>query len=149
MSLRDKVKQQAEEKRTAEVPQDSGEVEIVRNEFGDVDVEKTERGMRNRVRHNAELANRDKPKKERFIWVKMWINYLVSLTMKDRGKIPDNIGDRILITSNLYITKLYMTTIFQIWNYTKQAEKPSYVPEHCFQTYIANLIKNPKTFLPD
>ena len=115
MSLRDKVKQQAEEKRTAEVPQDSGEVEIVRNEFGDVDVEKTERGMRNRVRHNAELANRDKPKKERFIWVKMWINYLVSLTMKDRGKIPDNIGDRILITSNLYITKLYMTTIVKIY----------------------------------
>ena len=115
MSLRDKVKQQTEEKRTAEVPQDSGEVEIVRNEFGDVDVEKTERGMRNRVRHNAELANRDKPKKERFIWVKMWINYLVSLTMKDRGKIPDNIGDRILITSNLYITKLYMTTIVKIY----------------------------------
>lgn len=114
MSLRDKVKQQAEEKQSA-FPQDSGEVEIVRNEFGDVDVEKTERGMRNRVRHNAELANRDKPKKERFIWVKMWINYLVSLTMKDRGKIPDNIGDRILITSNLYITKLYMTTIVKIY----------------------------------
>ena len=59
----------------------------------------------------------DKPKPERFKWVKMWVNYLVSLTMKDRGKIPDNIGDRILITNNVYITKLYMTTIVHIYEF--------------------------------
>lgn len=115
MSLRDKVKQQAEEKHTAQIPQDTNETEIIRDEFGEVDVEKTEKGMRNKVRRNAEYANRQKPKKEKFLWVKMWINYLVSLTMKDRGKIPDNIGDRILITSNLYITKLYMTTIVKLY----------------------------------
>jgi hypothetical protein len=34
--------------------------------------------------------------------------------MKDRGQIPDNIGSRILITNNLYITKLFLTTIVQI-----------------------------------
>ena len=53
-------------------------------------------------------------KRERFEWVRMWISYLVSMTMKDRGKIPDNIGDKILITNNLYITKLYMSTIIHI-----------------------------------
>ena len=114
MAVRDKVKKQAEDIEKAKQSVDEG-VNIIRDEFGEVDVEKTEKGMRNRVRKNAEIANRDKPKKERFLWVKMWINYLVSLTMKDRGKIPDNIGDRILITSNVYITKLYMTTIVHIY----------------------------------
>lgn len=67
-------------------------------------------GVKEAARAEAEKA----PKKEHFRWAKMWINYLLSMTMKDRGKIPDNIGDRILITNNVYITKLYMTTIVHI-----------------------------------
>lgn len=75
---------------------------------------KVEKGARSSVKSAAAFANAGKPKKEHFLWVKVWINYLVSMTMKDRGKIPDNIGDRIVITNNLYITKQYMTTIVRI-----------------------------------
>lgn len=67
---------------------------------------------RDRLRKTNEKIN--KGKKERFLWVKMWVSYIISMTMKDRGKIPDNIGDKVLITNNLYITKLYMSTIIHI-----------------------------------
>lgn len=111
MSLRDNIKSQAEEKQKA--------VEIetapVLDEAGEVDVEATQKNLRSSVRRAAQASAQGKAKPERFKWVKMWINYLVSLTMKDRGKIPDNIGDRILITNNMYITKLYMTTIVHIY----------------------------------
>ncbi|MBR3598467.1 MAG: hypothetical protein IKL53_01170 [Lachnospiraceae bacterium] len=97
MSVRDSLKSQ----------KNSQEVE---------DSEVTERKtVRESVQHTAKVASMDKPKPERLKWLKMWINYLVSLTMKDRGKIPDNIGDRILITNNTYITKLYMTTIIHVY----------------------------------
>lgn len=71
------------------------------------------RGARASVQQTVAKAG-PKKKAEHFKWAKMWISFLVSMTMKDRGKIPDNIGDRILITNNLYITKLYMTTIVQV-----------------------------------
>lgn len=112
MSIRDNVKAQAKEveQQQAELQQDL----VVEDEFG-VDVEKTQKNLRSSVRRSAELARAGKPKSEHFKWVKMWISYLVSLTMKDRGKIPDNIGDKILITNNTYITKLYMTTIVHVY----------------------------------
>lgn len=71
--------------------------------------------LRSSIKSAAASANEGKVKKEKFLWVKMWINYLVSMTMKDRGKIPDNIGDRILITNNMYVTRLYMTTIVHVY----------------------------------
>lgn len=46
--------------------------------------------------------------------IKMWITYLVSLTTKDRGTIPNNIGNKILITNNMYITKHYLSEVIQI-----------------------------------
>lgn len=55
-----------------------------------------------------------KPKKERFETIRMWVYYLGSMIAKDRGTIPNNIGNKILITSNMYITKLYLSSIIQI-----------------------------------
>lgn len=98
MSVRDKVKKQPKgDNQNNESPKEKS------------------KSLRDSVRSSAEYSKKDKPKKEHFLWVKMWINYLVSMTMKDRGKIPDNIGDRILITNNMYITKLYLTTIVHIY----------------------------------
>lgn len=111
MALRNSVKESAEKKNKK--LKEAQKYEVAYDEFGQVDEEKTKRNIRNSVRRSSEIAG--KPKKEHFVWIKMWINYLVSLTMKDRGKIPDNIGDRILITNNVYITKLYMTTIVHIY----------------------------------
>lgn len=92
MAVRDKVKK--------EKNADSGE---------------SKQSVRDSVKSAAKSANEGKAKREKFLWVKMWINYLVSMTIKDRGKIPDNIGDRILISNNMYITKLYMTTIIHVY----------------------------------
>ena len=102
MSVRDRMK-------TEETINDSNNAEQP------VSAQPEKRSLRDSVKSSTEYANRSKPKKEHFLWVKMWINYLVSMTMKDRGKIPDNIGDRILITNNMYITKLYMSTIVQVY----------------------------------
>lgn len=53
-------------------------------------------------------------KKERFITAKMWLSYLVSLTTRDRGTIPENIGNNILVTNNMYITKNFLSSVIQI-----------------------------------
>ena len=116
MSLRDNIKQESKKKKSKqEIDDTSTNVEIAYNEYGDVDEEKTQKNIRTAVKRSTEKYNEGKYKPERFMWVKMWISYLVSLTMKDRGKIPDNIGDRILISNNMYITKLYMSTIIHIY----------------------------------
>ena len=112
MALRDDLRKKTKNKDN----KDNKEELIVIDEYG-VDEEKTQRNLRRSVRQAASATSGDRPKPERFKWIKMWVNYLVSLTMKDRGKIPDNIGDRILITNNLYITKLYMTTIVHIYEF--------------------------------
>lgn len=111
MALRDDMKKHIKK---SEHKIDTIENLVVGDEYG-VDEEKTQRNLRRSIRKSADNARAGRPKPERFKWVKMWVNYLVSLTMKDRGKIPDNIGDRILITNNVYITKLYMTTIVHIY----------------------------------
>ena len=113
MALRDNVKSETKKKKQ-DVKKVSDNIDVAYNEFGEVDEEKTKKNIRTAVKRSTEIYNQGKPKKEHFIWIKMWISFLVSLTMKDRGKIPDNIGDRILIASNMYITKLYMSTIIQI-----------------------------------
>lgn len=59
-------------------------------------------------------ANKQKYKKLRFITIRALMSYFASQFMKDTGKIPDNIGNNMLITNNMYITKLYMSSIIQI-----------------------------------
>lgn len=59
-------------------------------------------------------ASQNKPKREKFERLRMWVSVLTSMSMKDRGKIPDDIGDNILISNNMYTTKLYMTSIVRV-----------------------------------
>lgn len=118
MAIRNQVRQkkdkEREEKQQALYDAANNEENIVYDKYGYIDEKKTKKNIRKSVK-TAANNQRQLNKHEHFLWIKMWINYLVSMTMKDRGKIPDNIGDRILITNNLYITKLYMTTIVQIY----------------------------------
>lgn len=53
-------------------------------------------------------------KRERFLTTRMWISTLISLFFSDRGTIPDNIGNNILITNNLYVTKNHLTAVVLI-----------------------------------
>lgn len=55
-------------------------------------------------------------KKPHFLRMRMWVGYLVSLVAKDRGRVPDNIGNRMLITNNLAVTKGGMTSIVLLQN---------------------------------
>lgn len=64
----------------------------------------------------AELKRSTKARKERerFIRSRMWLSTLISKFFTDRGTIPDNIGNNILVTNNLYITKNHLTAILQV-----------------------------------
>lgn len=53
-------------------------------------------------------------KKIRFLTIKMWISFLISLTTRDRGTIPENIGNNILIMNNMYITKNFLSSLIQL-----------------------------------
>lgn len=103
MSARDKL-------RKATTEEEVVELEVVDDEEAEIKQPTT---LRAQLKEDARKYNKG-PRAEHFLWVKMWISYLVSMTMKDRGKIPDNIGDKILIATNMYITKNYMSTIIHI-----------------------------------
>ena len=49
-----------------------------------------------------------------FTWVHMWITYLASMLMKDQRRIPENIGNKILITNTMYVTARYMSVIMHL-----------------------------------
>lgn len=44
----------------------------------------------------------------------MWLSFIVSLVARDRGNIPKNIGNNILITNNMYITKEYLSSVIHL-----------------------------------
>lgn len=55
---------------------------------------------------------KERRKKERFLTARMWLSTFISKFFMDRGTIPDNIGNNVLITNNLYITKNHLTAMF-------------------------------------
>ena len=59
-------------------------------------------------------VNKRRSKKERFITVRMWISTLISALYNDRGKIPPNIGNNILVTNNQYITKYTLNSLLHV-----------------------------------
>lgn len=72
------------------------------------------------VRADTDLAtklrieSKTRRKRERFVTWRMWISTLMSTFFTDRGAIPDNIGNNILVTNNLYITKNNLTAIIHV-----------------------------------
>ena len=56
----------------------------------------------------------NKKVKRSFLRMRMWINYILSSVVKDRGSIPNDIGDRVLITNNVFITRYYISSIIHI-----------------------------------
>lgn len=62
------------------------------------------------------LKEKDKKirKKERFLTTRMWFSTIISKFFSDRGTIPDNIGNNVLITNNLYITKNNLTAVIHV-----------------------------------
>lgn len=58
-----------------------------------------------------EVGSRDTVHFER---LRMWVYYLLSSLQKDRGKIPNNIGNRMMITNNMYVTRHYLSSIIHV-----------------------------------
>lgn len=58
--------------------------------------------------------NKQTKKKERFITARMWASTIISALYNDRGKIPPNIGNNILVTNNQYITKYSLNSIILV-----------------------------------
>lgn len=63
---------------------------------------------------NSNRVKRVRKKKRMFLRTRAWVNYILSSIIKDRGTIPTNIGDKILITNNLYATRYYLSSVIQI-----------------------------------
>ncbi len=54
---------------------------------------------------------KQKSKTERFIRTRMWFSTIIAAFFRDRGNIPPNIGNNILIGNNQYITKNALSAI--------------------------------------
>jgi len=66
------------------------------------------------ARERVRKAGNKRNKQSAFLWIKVWVNYVLSSIVKDRGSIPNDIGDRVLITNNLYATRYYLTSIIHV-----------------------------------
>lgn len=57
---------------------------------------------------------REARKKNRWLRTKMWFSTFISMFQNDRGSIPRNIGDNVMITNNTYITKYSINAVILV-----------------------------------
>ena len=60
-----------------------------------------------------------KAKKEKHLVLRMWFSTLISKFFMDRGTIPDNIGNNVLVTNNVYTTKRYITALILVQEFSE------------------------------
>ena len=58
--------------------------------------------------------HKEKVKKEKFLKWRMWFSTILSKFFMDRGTIPDNIGNNVLVTNNVYTTKNHITALILV-----------------------------------
>lgn len=58
--------------------------------------------------------SKKRKKQEKFIRTRMWFYTITSMLFNDRGTIPPNIGNNVMITNNLYITKNSLSALITI-----------------------------------
>lgn len=66
------------------------------------------------VAQQLKAKDKVRRKRERFLRSRMWLSTLISKFFTDRGTIPDNIGNNILVTNNTYITKNNISAVIHI-----------------------------------
>lgn len=59
-------------------------------------------------------------KREHFEAARMWVHYILSSLQKDRGRIPPNIGNRMMVTNNMYVTRYYLSSVIQVQSLSLQ-----------------------------
>lgn len=89
----------------------------------------------------AKLKSISKEKKqlERFIRLRMWFSTIIAALYHDRGSIPANIGNDLMIGNNIYITKNALNAVILI------REMSTDTPV----AFISELIRSVKNKVPD
>lgn len=82
---------------------------------------------------------KQKHKKERFIRTRMWFSTIIAALFHDRGSIPANIGNNLMIGNNLYITKNALHAVILI----KEMSTDTPV------AFISGLVDSVKSKAPD
>lgn len=80
-----------------------------------------------------------KSKRERFIVARMWFSTFLASFFRDRGSIPANIGNNILIGNNQYTTKDAITAIILVTEMGTDTH----------MGFISDMIENVKSKVPD
>lgn len=65
-----------------------------------------------RTRQERELLEQSVNTKHLFF--RAWVSYFLSMFIKDRGTIPTNIGTSLQVLSNMYITRKYLSAVFEV-----------------------------------
>jgi hypothetical protein len=66
---------------------------------------------------------KSRKKKEKWIRTRMWFSTFISMLYNDRGIIPPNIGNNILVLNNMYITKNSMSAFILIKEFSDDTPK--------------------------
>ena len=109
MAVRDNIKKESKSKEKTKKKKKKGksQEQSVRQQ-----IKTEETTLRETVREESKEERKFKP--GAFTWVHMWITYIASMLMKDQRRIPDNIGNKILITNTMYVTARYMSIIIHL-----------------------------------
>lgn len=67
-----------------------------------------------RLADNLNERAKKKRSKERFLWLRMWLSTIMSTFFTDRGTIPDNIGNNLLVLNNVVLTKKSLTSMILV-----------------------------------
>lgn len=84
-------------------------------------------------------VNKERKQKEKFLRTRMWFSTLMAALYQDRGSIPANLGNDLLIGNNVYITKNALSAVIIIQEMS--VDTPI--------AFTSALIKNVKDKVPD
>lgn len=105
------------------------------------------------VGEKLKRLTKEQKKKERFITARMLFSTLVSIWFKDRGKVPDNIGNNILIGNNIIVTKNSITGLILVKELSEIVPKGwtssliKYIKQSIKNVKIDIVIKNEKFYV--
>lgn len=89
----------------------------------------------------SELKTKAKEKKHKnsFIRTRMWVSTLISTVFNDRGTIPPNIGNNIMITNNMYITRYSLSAMIRVGEFS----------DNTYVGFCSDLINHVKSLVDD
>lgn len=84
----------------------------------------------------------------KFIRTRMWVSTLMSKFFTDRGTIPKNIGNNILVANNVYITKNHISALIQVSELSEvtpvawAGDLQNHVKDQCAGVLVDVIMKN-------